>query len=234
MDISIILPCYNGGKKLKDNLPSLLNYLQQSKHHYKLYVVNDGSIDDTYDQLKELKTIKLLSYKINRGKGGAIKFGLENIDKCDSIMLMDSDFPFDFKIIDDSIKHLNSFDLVVGSKFHKDSVFLSQRKNQRKITSKFCNFIVNSMFHFKLKDTQCGYKIMKYELAKLICSKQRINDWSFDVEYLYIAKLNGYKYTEIPVICKEDGISTVKIFKASIKFIISLFNIRMHKKYYKN
>ena len=64
-----------------------------------------------------------------------------------------------------------------------------------------------SLFLTKIhvKDTQCGFKAFKRNIAKKIIKKQKIERWPFDVEYLYIAKLNKYSICEIPIIWNTSG-----------------------------
>ena len=62
--------------------------------------------------------------------------------------------------------------------------------------------------------------------------KQIINDFAFDVEYLYYAKLNNIKAYEIPVIWKDDRGSTVSPFRSSKKFLKDMKKIKKNKANY--
>lgn len=226
-DIVIIIPCYKGGRLLSANLPKLFDYINNHKENrFKVIVINDGSTDNTLEILRNIKGIILLSYAKNKGKGGAVQYGIKHIKPCDAVIIMDADFSTDLKAIDDSINEIKNNDVVIASRFLKDSYLPVKRSLKRRIVSKCCNIIVNLMFHFHLKDTQCGFKCFKYNVAKLLTDKQTIQGWSFDVEYLYLAKLNGYKIKEIPVTWTESDDSTVKVTKASLNFFKSLFTIK--------
>ena len=74
--------------------------------------------------------------------------------------------------------------------------------------------------------------MMKKQLAKEIIAKQKINGWAFDVEYLYISKLNHYSIKEIPVNWKNDSDSRVSLLRDSISFIQEIFKIVLNKKNY--
>ena len=62
--------------------------------------------------------------------------------------------------------------------------------------------------------------------------KQLINDFAFDVEYIYIAKLNNLSMYELGITWSDDRGSTVSPIKSSFKFFGDIFFIRRHKKSY--
>ena len=62
--------------------------------------------------------------------------------------------------------------------------------------------------------------------------KQIINGFAFDVEYLYIAKLNNQNVCQIPVIWRDDRGSTVSPLRSSIKFFKDMKIIKKNKKNY--
>ena len=88
------------------------------------------------------------------------------------------------------------------------------------------------MFRFKLNETQCGFKGFNKELAQLLLKLSRIDDFCFDVEYLYIAKLNHYEYVSFPVTWSDYRDSRVSPLKSSIKFYRDLFKLKRNAKYY--
>ena len=52
--VSVIIPCYNGGKTLDRAINSIAN---QTYHSFEIIVVNDGSnVDETLDALKRLES----------------------------------------------------------------------------------------------------------------------------------------------------------------------------------
>ena len=103
---------------------------------------------------------------------------------------------------------------------------------KRRLIGWICRKLVNSKFHFHYTDTQCGFKCIESCFAKKMVEKQIINGFAFDVEYLYIAKLNGIKVKEIPVIWSDDRGSTVSPLRSSIKFFKDMKIIKKNKKNY--
>ena len=231
MKLSIVVPCYNESKDIAKNSEIIKNYLESIKQDYELILVNDGSKDSTKEVIEAIPGVKALSYEPNRGKGGAVKYGIENATG-DYVLFMDADLSTDLEAIDKFIKIAPNYDMVIGSRHAKDSVIKKKQPALRVFIGWCCRKLVNMKFHFKYKDTQCGFKAMRTDIAKKIVSKQVVNNFAFDVEYLYIAKLNNLSIYEMGVIWADDRGSTVSPLKSSIKFFKDLSFIKKHKKTY--
>lgn len=231
--LSIIIPCYNEGETIKDNINNrVIPYLKYKNIKYEIILVNDGSKDNTLEEIMSLQGVNVVSYTPNRGKGYAVKQGLIEA-KGDYILFMDADLSTDLKAIEDVIQFQKDYDLIIGSRHHKASVLVKKQPLLRRIIGLGCRLLVNGKFHFHFSDTQCGFKAMNKEMAKLLIEKQQIDNFAFDVEYLYIAKLNNKKVKEIPVVWENDRSSTVNPIQSSLKFFKDLKIIKKNKeKYY--
>lgn len=234
--ISIILPCYNEEKRLAKSLDLLKENLDKYGDYSFTYVlVNDGSKDNTKEVASKYPFIHLVTYEENRGKGYAIKEGLkyslENLDS-EYLIFMDVDLSTDLEALPKTIEELKSAPFVVGSRYDKESQLLVKQPFKRRFISKCSRIIIKSMFHLKVKDTQCGYKGMNKEVAQLFVDKSLIERFAFDVEFLYIAKLNKIPYKSIPVIWRDDRASTITVMSSSFKFFNDLFYIKRNKKKY--
>ena len=231
MKLSIIVPCYNESKDIAKNSEIIKNYLESIKQDYELILVNDGSKDNTKEVIEAIPGVKTLSYDANRGKGGAVKYGIESATG-DYVLFMDADLSTDLEAVERLVKILPDYDMVIGSRHAKDSVIKKKQPALRVFIGWCCRKLVNMKFHFKYKDTQCGFKAMKTDIAKKIVAKQVVNNFAFDVEYLYIANLNNLSIYEMGVIWADDRGSTVSPLKSSIKFFKDLSFIKKHKKTY--
>ena len=231
MKLSIVVPCYNESKDIAKNSEIIKKHLESIKQDYELILVNDGSKDNTKEVIESIPGVKALSYEPNRGKGGAVKYGIENATG-DYVLFMDADLSTDLQAIDKFLKLAPNYDMVIGSRHAKDSVIKKKQPALRVFIGWCCRKLVNMKFHFKYKDTQCGFKAMRTDIAKKIVAKQVVNNFAFDVEYLYIASLNNLSIYEMGVIWADDRGSTVSPLKSSIKFFKDLSFIKKHKKTY--
>ena len=73
---------------------------------------------------------------------------------------------------------------------------------------------------------------MNKDLVSLLIEKSKMDGFSFDVEYLYISKLNNKTYKSLPVKWSDDRTSTLSPFKSSVKFFKDLFKIKRNKMSY--
>ena len=91
MLLSIIIPAYNEGNIIKKNLELISKYFND-KFSFEIIVINDGSNDDSYfilDQLK-IKNLSVYNNVKNRGKGASIRKGIKkSIGKI--VLVMDAD-----------------------------------------------------------------------------------------------------------------------------------------------
>lgn len=100
LEISALVPAYNEGDKIENTI----NNIKKSRYIGKIYVVDDGSNDDTSFRAMEAGA-KVLRLDQNRGKGFALKYGLERIvDKNDIVVFLDGDLDASHRDIDKLIE----------------------------------------------------------------------------------------------------------------------------------
>lgn len=235
--ISIVIPCFNEGKKLLKSIKLLIDYMENKinpKCDYEIIVVNDGSTDTETNEIfktTKIDKVSFVSYNKNKGKGYAVKTGIAKASK-DIIIFMDADLSTEISAIQTVLNNIEKADIIIGSRHHKDTIISNPQPKTRQFIGKCCIFITNFLTKIHVKDTQCGFKAFKRNIAKKIIKKQKIERWAFDVEYLYIAKLNKYSICEIPIIWNNDADSTVSPIKSSINFFKELLVIIKNKKKY--
>lgn len=230
--LSVIIPCYNESKCLKHNIEDIvIPYFNNLNIDYEIILVNDGSSDNTKEIMKEIKGVISVSYDDNHGKGYAIRQGIL-ASKGEYILFMDTDLSTDLSAVHTVLENINKYDFIVGSRHLKDSVIPQKQPPIRQFIGWVCRKLVNISFGFHLKDTQCGFKAIKGDIAREMSLKTIVDRFAFDVEYLYYAKLHKYSILEIPVTWINDESSTVKIGKSSIEFLKDMTRIKENKKHY--
>ena len=230
--ISLIIPVYNEEKRIKLTLGKCISYFKNKKIDYEIIIVDDGSTDKTRliikDYLSENKNIKLTKQRKNKGKGYSVKEGML-LANGDYLLFSDADLSTPIEEIEKFIKVMKKgYDIVIASRNMKDSIIPIKQPFFRKFLGQVFPFIVNLLILPGYKDTQCGFKLFKKEVAIKIFSKQKINDFGFDVEILFIAKKYGYKIKEIPVIWSNSLVSKVSPLLDSIRMFLDILKIRLN------
>ena len=76
--VSIITPCYNGSKYIKETIESVL---AQTYKDWEMFVIDDGSKDDSLEIMKKLaekdSRVKYVGFSRNFGKEAGMYAGLE-------------------------------------------------------------------------------------------------------------------------------------------------------------
>ncbi|MEW5920223.1 MAG: glycosyltransferase family 2 protein [Bacillota bacterium] len=85
MDVMAIIPAYNEEKTIGE----VIAVLKEVSLVKKIIVVSDGSTDYTV-RVARSHGVEVLELRENRGKGGALKAGLDNV-KADVVLFLDAD-----------------------------------------------------------------------------------------------------------------------------------------------
>lgn len=88
MRIAVIVPVFNEEKEILNTLQGILDI----SYEIDIYVVDDGSKDNTVNVVKTINEVSLYTYGENKGKGYALNYGLTKIiEDYDIIGFLDGD-----------------------------------------------------------------------------------------------------------------------------------------------
>jgi len=92
--ISVVIPLYNEGSHLRELLADLKAAFQEIGCRFEVVLIDDGSVDDTWDRIKEearaIPSLRALRLTRNFGKELALCAGLERA-RGEAIIVMDGD-----------------------------------------------------------------------------------------------------------------------------------------------
>lgn len=238
MKLSVILPVRNQTEKLLKNLKEkIIPFYDKEGIVYDILIESDGSNEEEEKKLEEgLKgmplQVKHVPFENRRGKGYAVKRAILFSD-ANYVLFMDADLSTDLSAYDEIKKDLGKYDAFIGSRDAEGAKILEKQTFVRRLTHWGSKTLIKHKFHLHgITDTQCGYKMFKSDIAKLMVKHQIIDGFAFDVEYVYFLSLNGFSIKEIPVTWKNDADSSVSPLKASLHFYQALRLIKKNKKNY--
>jgi len=227
MEISVIIPAYNEEKRIGKTLEALLKYLDKQKYSYEIIVVNDGSTDKTKEVVQQFKQrkIKIIDNHQNKGKGYSIQHGFCAAQK-KWILFTDADLSTPIEELETCFRYASGADVIIGSRNLPMSQIVVKQPFFRSMLGRIFPFFVRLLLLPEIKDSQCGFKLFRKEVAQKVAQKQRIAGFCFDVELLFLTKKLGYKIQEIPVTWSNDERSKIKIISDSFCMFVDLLKIR--------
>ncbi|MDE3281736.1 glycosyltransferase family 2 protein [Lacticaseibacillus casei] len=118
--ISIVLPVYNESAGIGETIKELANYVRARPERYELIFVNDGSTDDSADQIRAAvaknPTIRLVDFSRNFGHQLAITAGIRYASG-DAVVVMDVDLQDPPRVIPEMLaRWQEGYDVVYGKR----------------------------------------------------------------------------------------------------------------------
>lgn len=186
--ITIIVPAYNE----KDNIAPLVeeigDMIEGDGRDYKVILVDDGSVDGTYEEAIGLsgkhEYLRVIRHRLNLGKTEAILTGFRHSDSS-VLVLMDSDLQFDAHDIPVLLDEMEKgFDIVTGWK---------HGRYQKVFVSAIYNWLSRHLFHLPIHD-QNAIKALRSKVLEEIDLRK---DWHRYIVALAVNK--GFTVSEVKV-----------------------------------
>ncbi|MBI2600861.1 glycosyltransferase family 2 protein [Candidatus Daviesbacteria bacterium] len=221
--VSVIIPCYNE----EGNIEECIRRVPKLGSDTEIVVVDDGSKDATADIIKKLrkryKNLKLMSYFPNRGKGNAVRAGL-NAAKGDVLIILDADMAVAPEEMNKFVKPL--IDGKVGFTNGTRFIYKMEKGAMGKI-----NYIGNRLMGLlftlaigqKITDSLCGTKaLFRKDYKKIGIHKD--DPWG-DFSLIFGAARLGLKIQEISIHYKKRvaGKSKMKLIEHGTKLFYIWF-----------
>lgn len=231
-ELSVIIPAYNEQHRIKNTLLSIWNFFKNEKINAEIIVVDDGSTDETgrivESQKDVIPNLTLIRLKKNLGKGNAIKTGV--MASNGKLILMtdaDNSTPInEYLKLKDALT--DEYGIAIGSRYLKNGHIKIRQPFYRIIIGRLGNMLIRILLIKNIKDTQCGFKLFRHDVAKQIFFKQKIKRWGFDMEALVIAQLLNYKTKEIPVSWFNSTETRLRPIRDTFGTLLELIHIKLN------
>jgi glycosyltransferase involved in cell wall biosynthesis len=203
-NLTIVIPAFNESKTINLILDKIRDVTLINGIEKELIIVNDCSTDDTGERsLKYIENndhliIKYFEHKTNKGKGAAIRTGIQHATG-EYLIVQDADLEYDPNEYNLLLKPvLDGYaDVVYGSRFmggkpHRILFFWHS------IGNKFLTFLSNMFTNLNFTDMETCYKLFKTDIIKSIKLKE--SRFGFEPEITAkIAKLKNIRIYEIGI-----------------------------------
>ena len=207
--IFIIIPAFNEEKVIQEVISEI-----NGTGYRNIIVIDDGSADDTYGKAASMPEVVALKHFLNRGKGAAVKTGIEaaKILGADIVVTLDGDGQHNPEDISKMIGLINE---------GKDVVLGTRLKNPKgmpfyKILANHVgNFFTWLIYGLWVTDSQSGFRAYSKKAISLIETKT--DRYEYDSEVIREISRNRLKYAEVPIEVRYTEYSMNKKHKMNFK-----------------
>ena len=236
MKASLVIPAYNERTRIESCLHEVARWIRSAPGgwDWEVLLVDDGSSDDTPDRARrageeERLPLTILRHASNRGKGAAVRTGVLAASG-NPILISDADLSTPLSEWIKLAEKLPTHPVAIGSRaIHQDLV----RRRQplyRVLLGKAGNRVIQLLAVPGIRDTQCGFKLLRGDVAHDLFRTARIERFAWDVEILYLARRRGLPIAEVPVLWFNSAESKVRVLRDGFQTLWDVLRIRwMHR-----
>jgi len=193
LDLTVLVPVFNEAENMRPLLTKLAADLEPLGKSYEILVVDDGSTDATFEQVRaaasEIAGLRAVRFRRNYGKSAALSIGFREA-RGRYVVTMDGDLQDDSAEIGRLLAKIDEgCDLVSGWK--------QKRKDPitKTIPSKFFNGVTSAMTGVSLHDMNCGLKAYRCEVTRTVTLRGELHRF-----IPVLAVWNGFRIGEIKTV----------------------------------
>ncbi|HPQ40721.1 MAG TPA: glycosyltransferase family 2 protein [bacterium] len=215
LELSVIIPAYNEETDIAACIRAVREFLEKNSISHEIIAVDDGSTDATLERIREISAgeplIRALTNGRNRGKGYTVRHGVME-SRGNLVLFTDVDLSTPIHEYYSLKRYIDEgYDVAFGSRALAKSQLRIKQPWYRIYLGRLANRVIQRVVPALrgIKDTQCGFKLFRGDVARRIFPLQRIERWGFDFEILHIARKYEYRVIEVPVEWSHSGDSRI-------------------------
>ncbi len=215
--IYFLMPAYNEETEIGPRLRNISALMAQKGFPFKIWVVNDGSRDQTVKIVEEISReipVQIIHHDQNRGIGVAFSNGLRELVKVarddDIIITLDADNTHNLKTVEFMLKRIDEgYEVVIGSCFATGGMMIGVPL-LRYLLSYVSNLAYRILFHVKGIRTYTGFyrahtgAAMKTAFEKFGDHLIEVSGFAAMAEMLIKFRQIPLFMTEVPMIIRYD------------------------------
>ena len=234
MKLSLIIPCYNEEKNIDLFYNEVYKTFKDKKINIELIFINDGSKDNTINELKKITNkqdyeIKIIDFSRNFGKEAGMYAGMEH-STGNYVAIIDDDMQQPPKVVLDMLEILEKekdYDAVAAYQVKRKDSFL------KKHLSNIFYKVINKLTNIELKPGASDFRLLRRNVVDSILNikeyyrfSKGIFSWigfkTFYIEYEPLERANGTTKWSLKKLFKYafDGILSYTTFPIKIPTII--------------
>ncbi|WP_085446241.1 glycosyltransferase family 2 protein [Magnetofaba australis] len=225
--ITIIIPAYNEAEMIGNTVAALVDLKPEYKEKgldLRIFVVDDGSADDTRQLAENAGADRVLRHRVNQGLGAAVRTGLTaaHNDGADITVKFDADLQHDPNDILPLIQPIrdDEADVVYGNRFERIEYAMPL---VRKVGNRVFTGLMRWLTKWPLKDSQPGIFAVHRVFTGMFYMP---GDYNYTQQILVDAYRKGMRFAHVPVAFRKrvTGKSFIS-FKYPFKVLPQIFMV---------
>jgi dolichyl-phosphate beta-glucosyltransferase len=224
--LSVVIPAYEEEERIGGTVTRVRSALEGIDGGVEIVIVDDGSADRTADAARTAGADVVVVQARNQGKGAAVRAGVAAAGGR-TIAFTDADLaypPEQLPVLLEAVE--DGWDVVVGNRRHPGTETLVAAPSLRAVGGRAINALTQAMLLGQYRDTQCGLKAFRSDVARLLFGKGRIDGFAFDIELMHLVERYRLSLLEVPVRVQNSSRSTVRVARDALHLVRDLFRIR--------
>lgn len=225
--LTVVVPAYDEAGRIGEAVQRIREAVASvhADGGAEVVVVDDGSSDATAAEAIAAGA-RVVSFGANRGKGAAVRAGVLAA-RGRTVAFLDADLAYPPAQVLSLLREVEAgWDVVVGSRRHPGSLEVVRPTLVRSLSGRLFNLLTAVVLLGRYRDTQCGFKAFRSDVAGQIFSRARVEGFAFDVEVFHLVERYRFSLTEIPVTLVAAAGSTVRVGADAVLMVGDLFRVR--------
>jgi glycosyltransferase involved in cell wall biosynthesis len=206
MSLSIIVPALNEEQSIVNVISNIKKTLDNCSRPYEIIVVDDGSIDKTFE-LAASQKVKVIQHSHNRGYGASLRSGIKE-SKYDWILITDGDGTYPVEEIPSFLEFIPQYDMVIGARTGEKVHIPFMRRPAKWLLTHLAGFLAGT----KIPDLNSGLRVFRKDLC-LEFSHLYPQGFSFTSTLTMAFLTHDYTVKYIPInYHKREGKSSIRAY----------------------
>ena len=219
--LTLFFPCYNDGGTIATMIIRAMQVAQKVTDDFEIFVINDGSQDDSALILDEMARIypghvRVMHEPRPSGYGGVLRKGFALAQK-EWLFYTDGDAQYDPREISVLVDHLSEgIDMINGYKIKRHDPLI------RVWIGLAYQYFVKFLFGLVIRDVDCDYRLMRRSIFDAVALQSNSGTITFEM----VKKIQdaGFRISEAPVhhYYRQYGVSQFFNFPRVLRTLIEL------------
>ncbi len=229
-ELSVVVPTFNERENLVILIPRIQRVFHENGIQGEIIIVDDNSTDGSLELLSELATTyDNVVVSVREGPPSIARAWFEGFDLASkqNVVCIDGDLCHDPNYFPAMLAQLESYDLVIGSRYMDRSMMMKDKSWLASYVSFFGQILTRFVTGFRETDTSHSFRMFKRSVFQDIKAKLKNEGNVFLIEFLIHAKRNGCRVVEIPIEYGKriHGQTKLRVFREGVRYLRYIFTV---------